>query len=101
MSAVNQRHQAFATGEGGFIDNPREACFAASFIGLAQPQQAYVRCVAPAGLDLVPLLQRGDAVLLAWVPDWAPVKPMNRFSPRRSHRDTLLRVAVPLPSQSR
>jgi hypothetical protein len=95
-SAVQQRRQAFATGQGGSINNPREACLAASFIGMAQPQQAYNRFVAPAGLDLVPLLERGDAVLVAWIPGWTPVKPMNRFSPTRSHRDTLLRVAVPL-----
>lgn len=95
QAALQQRHQAFATGQGAFIDNPREACFAASFIGMAQPQQAYNRFVVPAGLDLVPLLERGDAVLLAWTPNWTPVKPMNRFSPSRSHRDTLLRVAAP------
>jgi len=98
--AVQQRHQAFSTGQGGFINDAARAAMATSLIGAAQPQQGYNRFVAPAGLDLVPLLERGDAVLLAWAPNWTPVKPMNRFSPRRSHRDTLLRVAVPLEPQS-
>ena len=46
------------------------------------------------GFDLTPLVQRGDAVLLAWAPNYSPVKPLNQFSPRRSRRNTLLRVAA-------
>jgi hypothetical protein len=45
-------------------------------------------------MDLSPLIDRGEAVLLAWAADYALVKPMNRFSARRSRHDTLLRVAV-------
>jgi len=33
-------------------------------------------------------------VLFAWAADYSPVKPMYQFSPRRSHKDTLWRVAV-------
>ena len=69
---------------------------AASFISLmgGWPNQ-YATFRVPPGLDLTPLAERGDAVLLAWVPDYSVVPPLNRFSPRRTHRDTLLRVAVP------
>jgi hypothetical protein len=54
--------------------------------------------IAPPGLDLSPLLARGNAVLLAWAPDYSPVKPMRQFTPRRSHQNTLWRVAVPVQS---
>jgi hypothetical protein len=53
--------------------------------------------VCPAGLDLTPVVERGDAVLLAWDPGHAPANgSMNRFKTARSHRDTLLRLAVPV-----
>jgi hypothetical protein len=73
---------------------------AASFISQIRdpqtPQQPYnnTSFLAPKGMDLSPLVERGDAVLLAWVADYSLVKPMNRFNARRSRRDTLLRVAV-------
>jgi hypothetical protein len=52
--------------------------------------------VAPAGFDVGPVLGRGQAMLFAWTPDYSPIAPMNRFTPRRLHRDTLLRLAVPV-----
>ena len=53
--------------------------------------------VCPEGMDLTPVVERGDAVLLAWDPGHAPGNgSMNRFKTVRSHRDTLLRVAVPV-----
>ena len=45
-------------------------------------------------MDLSPLLDQGDAVLLAWAADYSPVKPLNRFSAHRGRSDTLLRVAA-------
>ncbi|HEY2951103.1 MAG TPA: hypothetical protein VGK40_00895, partial [Verrucomicrobiae bacterium] len=32
------------------------------------------------GQDLTAFIERGDAVLLAWASDYAPIKPMHRFS---------------------
>jgi len=49
---------------------------------------------APTGFELSPVIQRGEAVVLAFVSDFAPVKPLNQFTARRSHRNTLLRIAV-------
>ena len=49
---------------------------------------------APPGFDLTPLIFKGDAVLMAFAPDYSPVKPLNKFSARRNHRNTLFRVAV-------
>ena len=76
---------------------------AASFISQLRevsqnPQQQYnynnSSFLAPQGMDLSALVERGDALLLAWAADYAPVKPMNRFSARRTRRDTLFRVAA-------
>jgi hypothetical protein len=58
------------------------------------------RFVTPPGLDLAPLLARGNAVLLAWESDFAPVKPMNQFTSRRGRKDTLWRMSVPVTSSA-
>jgi hypothetical protein len=43
------------------------------------------------------VVERGDAVLLAWDAGHAPANAsMNRFKTVRNHRDTLLRLAVPI-----
>jgi len=55
--------------------------------------------IAPPGLDLSSVVEHGNAVLFAWAGDYSPVKPMNQFSPRRIHRDTLWRFAVPVLSK--
>ena len=35
-------------------------------------------------------------VLLAWEDGYSPIKPLNQFSARRGHKDTLWRVSVPI-----
>jgi hypothetical protein len=40
------------------------------------------------------LVDRGDAVLLAWDANGSYTKPVNQFNPPRLHRNTLLRLAV-------
>jgi hypothetical protein len=52
--------------------------------------------IAPPGLDLSPVVEHGNAVLLAWAADYSPVKPLRQFNPRRSQKNTLWRVAVPI-----
>jgi hypothetical protein len=96
QNAAGQRGRAFGDSEGGFITDVVGGAMAASFPSLLRPAQGFVQFIAPGSLDLTPLLERGDAILLAWVPGYAPVKPMNRFSPRRGQRDTLFRLAVPV-----
>jgi len=98
QQAVNQRQQAFGGNTPQIYDIP-SSVMAASFLSQShdfQSQQAYnnANFLTPQGMDLSPLLERGDAVLLAWAPDYSLVKPMNRFNARRTRRDTLLRVAV-------
>ena len=98
QQAVNQRQQAFGGNTVQIYDMPNST-MAASFISQIrdpQAQQSYnnPNFLTPHGMDLSPLVERGDAVLLAWAADYSPIKPMNRFSARRNRRDTLLRVAV-------
>ena len=42
------------------------------------------------------MLDQGNAVLLAWESDYSPIKPINQFPTRRSHKDTLWRMSVPV-----
>jgi hypothetical protein len=39
-------------------------------------------------------MQRGDAVLLAWVPGETLVPTLSQFTPRHARKDTVLRVQV-------
>jgi hypothetical protein len=97
--AVNQRQSAFGNERAAQIQDVPNGTMAISFISqFHQTTQHgyYQRFITPPGLDLAPLVERGDAVLLAWAENYAPAKGLNRFSPRRSDRDTLLRVAVPI-----
>ena len=74
--------------------NLTAASFAAQLANVGPNQRGFV---CPEGMDLTPVVERGDAVLLAWDPGHAPGNgSMNRFKTVRSHRDTLLRVAVPV-----
>ena len=95
--AIESRQRAFGGNERGRIDNIPDAVAASCFISLLNTaNNAYNNFATPPGYDLLPLTQRGDAVLLAWAPGYSPIKSMNKFSPRRTQKDTLLRVAVSL-----
>jgi hypothetical protein len=103
-AAVSQRHQAFGSDESWRISDPPRSAVAASFISRLQrnrPNQnqysyGYNYAVTPPGFDLSELVNRGDAVFLAWAPGFSMVKPLNQFPARRSQRDSLLRIAVPV-----
>ncbi len=104
--AVQQRQQQFGSGKGDRLDDNFIAITAASFLATAvlnadpnQPwnqNQYWSRFVTPPGFDLTPLMQRGDAILLAWMPGETVVPTLNKFNPRYSRKDTVLRVVVPL-----
>ena len=102
MPALSQkvalRRRAFAMGETPLSLDPVEAVMTASLVGLGQSEDPYSGFVAPGGQDLTELLHRGDALVLAWMPNYGPVPALNRFPAPRSRRDTLWRCAVPLSS---
>ncbi len=101
--AVQQRQRQFGGQDSGHIDDIFSATAAASFLGVAQlsdPSQGwnamnyYSRFMSPAGFDLTGQVQRGDAIVLAWMPDETIVPTLNKFSPRYSRKNTVLRVAI-------
>ncbi|HWN97034.1 MAG TPA: hypothetical protein VNT99_18535, partial [Methylomirabilota bacterium] len=99
---VQQRQNQFGAQQAGRLDEIFKSTTAASFLNVADTstggQQGnpvyWNRFATPPGFDLTPLMQRGDAVLLAWMPGDTIVPALNQFSPRYSRKDTVLRVAV-------
>jgi hypothetical protein len=96
---VQARQRTFGGGESGRIDDLANSAMAASFLSrLSGPQDTMHKFITPPGLDLSPVAEHGNAVLLAWAGDYSPVKPLRQFTPRRSQKNTLWRVAVPVQS---
>jgi len=62
---------------------------------LTQAQGNY-EFICPPGLDLSSTAEQGNAVLLAWEPDYSPAPPIKQFSTIRGHKDTLWRMTVPI-----
>jgi hypothetical protein len=98
QTVVQSRQHAFGPAESGRLDDLPNCSVAASFLSELGSQQNYMNFLTPPGLDLTPLMDQGEAVLLGWAADYSPAKPMNRFTPRRSHRDTLWRIATQIKS---
>jgi hypothetical protein len=99
QQAVQSRQRTFGGAESGRIDDLPNGTVAASFLAQMGGQLNAGRAfIEPPGLDLSAVAEHGSAVLLAWAGDYSPVKPLYQFSPRRSHRNTLWRLAVPVQS---
>ena len=97
QSAVRGRQRTFGGSEAGRIDDLPNGTIAASFLShLNGPQDSMHHFIAPPGLDLTPVVERGNAVVLAWAEDYSPVKPLRQFTPRRDRKHTLWRIAVPV-----
>jgi len=98
MNVVNRRQRAFGESTSGQISDLPNASMAASFITQVTGGQNYghMGFVVTPGLDLSRVVGQGNAVLLAWMPDHSPVKPMNQFKANRGFRHTLWRVPVNL-----
>jgi hypothetical protein len=94
QAAAQQRQYAFGNSGSGRIDDLPGSSMALSFLTSGEPQSFETT----PGLDLSSLPEQGQAVLLAWETDYSPVKSINQFPTRRSHKDTLWRVAVPVNS---
>ena len=97
QTAVQSRQRTFGGNDNWRIDDLANGTVAASFLSqLNGPDSSVMNFAQPAGLDLSSVAEHGNAILLAWAPDYAPVKPLHQFTPRRSHENTLWRLAVPL-----
>jgi hypothetical protein len=97
QQAVQSRQRTFGGSESGRIDDLFNGTVAASFLSQLGGQFNAGRIfIEPPGLDLSAVAAHGNAVLFAWAGDYSPVKPLYQFSPRRSHRNTLWRLAIPV-----
>lgn len=94
---VQERQRALGDASRGRLEAEPENAISASFLGqLTQGNPNQRQFIYPAGLDLSPLVRRGDAVLLAWVPDYAAAKSFRQFSTLRSHQQSLYRIVIPI-----
>jgi hypothetical protein len=97
QQASQQRMQAFGAMGGGRLADLPNTSMAVSFVShFNQGQGGNADFVAPPGLDLSQVADRGSAILLAWEPDYAPTKSINQFSTRRGSKNTLWRMSVPI-----
>ncbi|HEY5910585.1 MAG TPA: hypothetical protein VJA21_08285, partial [Verrucomicrobiae bacterium] len=94
QGVVSSRQRALGASESGQLSDLPNSSMAASFLSQMSHNSYEGNFISPPGLDLSELVGRGSAVVLAWAGDYAPVKPMYQFSPRRSQKHTLWRLAV-------
>jgi hypothetical protein len=93
--AVQSRKAAFGSTESARIDDVQNASIAASFPSLlSSSADMSSRFISPPGLDVSPFVEHGGVMFFAWAAGYSPVKPINQFSPRRFHQNTLWRVAA-------
>ena len=99
IDAVNQRRHAFGSDGSGQFPRDLNGVLLASLsertTDPAQEQRGETFTV-PSSFDLNPLLQRGEAVLFARAPNQTLAPALNRFTPVRIQRDTVVRVAFPV-----
>jgi hypothetical protein len=98
--AVQSRRTAFGDENQGRLGDLPGNSMAISFLGLApEGNNSRDRFIIPERLDLSRLLDRGDAVVLAWDAGQGQCPPMNKFTPKRVNRDSLYRLAVPVSTE--
>ena len=93
--AVNQRRNPLGDNRRGWIEDPALHSMVVSFAAHLPRQQNQRNCVTPAGLDLTPMVDRGNAVILTWDADHSFANAINQFAPLRSQKNTLLRLVIP------
>jgi len=94
LGSIDARRRAFGDSASSQIHDVTNASMAASFITLNNTRENYNNFSVQPGFDLSSLVERGDAVFLAWAPKYSFTKPLNQFSARRGSRDTLIRVTI-------
>jgi hypothetical protein len=98
-NAAQSRRNSFGNNERSITDLATSS-MAVSFLSQVNNQQpnTWQTFSGPDGLDLSRYAESGYGILLAWDPDHALNAPLNRFSVKRTHRNTLLRLVVPVNS---
>jgi hypothetical protein len=100
QSAASARRQAFGETSNAQINDDADSTMTVSFLSQLNPDDNVngTSFVMTPGLDMESALDHGNAVLQAWCGDYSPINPINKFTPLRSHKDTLWRITVPLPN---
>lgn len=93
--AAEVRRNPLGDTSGGRLENRPVTAVTASFISYMddQPGRSFL---APPGLDLAAQVDRGDAAIFAWVPNFSFTEKINSFQPPRFRQDTLIRLTVPV-----
>jgi hypothetical protein len=94
--AVETRRQVLGDTSGGRLENRPVTTVTVSLLSYLEDQQPGRNFISPPGLDIVPQVERGDAVIFAWLPNFSLAEKMNNFSPPRFKQDTMLRLTVPI-----
>jgi len=95
-NAVQARRTTFGNNAVA-IGNVAQGAMAASFLAkMNAPEAGGNNFEVFRSLDLSRFAGADHAILLAWDPDHSLAAPLNRFAAKRTHRDTLLRLVVPV-----
>jgi hypothetical protein len=95
-NAVEALNRSFGNNV-NYIADPESAAMAASFLSYLNGGNArnWNNFSGPSTLDLSRFADNRYAILLAWEGDFSPSN-LNRFTAKRTHRNTLLRLVVPV-----
>jgi hypothetical protein len=96
---AGRRNEVFGGGNAAeHIDQWAEASIAASFAQhTAGGDNSSRQFIWPPTFDLTPLAERGDVVILAYLPGDSLVPPLNQFAAIRQAKGTLIRLVLPPP----
>ena len=96
LQAVQTRRTTFGNNAVA-IGDAAQGAMAASFLGkLNGAEGGWNSFQVFRSLDLSRFAGADHAILLAWDPDHSLAAPLNHFTAKRTHRDTLLRLVVPV-----
>jgi hypothetical protein len=95
-SAVQAINSSFGN-NANYITDVAQAAAAASFLSYANAsrQETWNNFSGPSNLDLSRFAGEHYAILLAWDAGHSPTA-LNQFTAKRTHRDTLFRLVVPM-----
>jgi hypothetical protein len=100
QSALERRRNSFGDSGSIQLENRPLTATVASFISQLDTVNPGHSFVAPAGLDLTTVAERGDAIVFAWLPNYSFCEPINQFTPPRFTQDTLMRLSVSLKQKN-
>lgn len=98
-STARERQYAFGSRSGGRIDDLPTAGMVTSLLGQYSSHEG-MNIVTPSGQDVSKAVGTDRAVLLAWLPDVAPVPALNQIKTKRRAVNTLWRVPISVSTQN-